>query len=323
MPVKVLFVTHTIDDKGTLATPGIADQIAELQRSGVQIDMVKTRVKNKGSYLLATLKVFLLNFQRKRYDLVHATYSLNGLAARCQFKSPVVLTLMGSDLMSKQPIHTRGGRDARLGRFISRLVDRVIVQTPEMAAALTCRKEIVQIIPYGINTQIFTPKLMDENRRELGLPLDEKCVLFPYNPARPEKRFDLVEQAVDLLKKDHRVNLQVVYSQPRETIARYMNACDAMVLASDYEGSPVAIREALACCLPIVSTRVGDVPAIISEINGCHLCDQDPQDIAAGLKKVFEVNRRLEPSESVLSLNTAWSANEVLKVYQSLLAEQS
>ncbi len=157
MPLKVLFVTHTIDDAGTLATPGIADQIAELQKSGIQIDILRTRVKNKSSYIKAAFKLFLMNFQKKRYDLVHATYSLNGLAARCQFKSPVILTLMGSDLMSKQPLNTKGGRDARLGRIIARLVDQVIVQTPEMANALTCPKEIVHTIPYGINTQIFNP----------------------------------------------------------------------------------------------------------------------------------------------------------------------
>ncbi len=138
---------------------------------------------------------------------------------------------------------------------------------------------------------------------------------------RPEKQYSLVEQAIELLKKNHRVRLLVVFGQPREIVAKYMNACDAMVLASDYEGSPVAIREALACNLPIVSTRVGDVPAIISDIAGCYLCDPDPKDIVDKLELVFTSNHRLQPQEKVLALNTAWSANEVMKVYESLMSK--
>lgn len=318
MPLRILFITHSINEDGGLGTPGISDQIAELEKLGLQIDIWKVRVSDKASYFKTAVKVFLLNFKKNKYDLIHATYSLNGLLARLQWRYPIILTLMGSDLMSREPLYKKGGRDALIGKFLSRLVDRVIVQTTEMADVVPCRKEIVHIVPYGINTDIFRPISFEAARQELGLPLSEKCILFPYNPARKEKGFPLVEQAVKILEKEIRVKLLVIYGQPRQVLAKSMNACDAMVLASDYEGSPVAVREAIACCLPIVSVRVGDVTEIISKIDGCHLCEHDPLDIANKLKLVFQQGTRIKIQENIISQNTAWSANEVMKIYDTL-----
>lgn len=286
---------------------------------GVRIDKWTVQIGNKSSYLKTAIRVFLLNFKKKKYDLIHAFYSLNGLLARLQFISPVIVTFMGSDILSHDNIHQKGGRDVLIGKIIARLVNEIIVRTTEMAEIIHGPKDHVHIIASGINTDIFKPTPLETARRELSLPVDEKCVLFPYNPARMEKGFTLVEQAVDILNKKGPVRLLAIYNQPRQVLAKYMNACDAMVLASAYEGSPMAVREALACNLPIVSVRVGDVTDIIANIDGCYISERNPHNIAEKLGLVFERGNRIIAQEKINSMNITWSANEVMKIYNRML----
>ena len=55
-----------------------------------------------------------------------------------------------------------------------------------------------------------------------------------------------------------------------------MNACDALLFVSMYEGSPNIVKEALACNLPIVSVAVGDVAERLEGVAGCTCRSADP-----------------------------------------------
>jgi glycosyltransferase involved in cell wall biosynthesis len=51
-------------------------------------------------------------------------------------------------------------------------------------------------------------------------------------------------------------------------IAGLLSACDIFALASEWEGSPVSIVEAMAAGLPVVATAVGGVPELVDERSG-------------------------------------------------------
>lgn len=320
---RVLIITHSTSDNGEVAAPAIRDQVEALRKFGVQIETLTITTSRKISYLRAAVKVFLLNFQSRHYDLIHAYYSLLGMVARFQLRYPVVLTYQGSDLVSKTPFSDKGGRDTLVGKILSLFVSETIVMSPEMKQAVPFRKEHVHIIPFGINTEIFSPIPQELARRELNLPQEEKLVLFPWNPERQEKRFAMAQEAVQTLKDEYPVRLIAVFGKPRETLALYMNACDALVVTSTHEGSPVAVREAMACNLPIVSVRVGDVPQLIGDIEGCYLCEANAQSIASALQLVIKRGQRVKSREKIIGFNTHWSAREVQKVYQLLVNRES
>ena len=101
-----------------------------------------------------------------------------------------------------------------------------------------------------------------------------------------------------------------------------MNACDALVLASDYEGSPTVIKEAMACNLPIVSVDVGDVAEVIAGVEGCYLCERTPEDLAAKLHLALSPCRRTEGRRAIGSLSLDAIAARLVREYESVLQQR-
>jgi len=311
--MSVLLLTNTYPtDSEPGATPCLKRQVSALRAQGVEIELFHIDHLNKLNYVRAAWKMFLMSFHRKRYDLIHAHYGHCGMLARLQFKYPVVVTFHGSDLLDR--------KDRVIGRIAAKLADGVIVMTQQMKCA-TGRKD-AHIIPFGVDTDLFTPYPTAEARRDLGLPLDAELVLFPWNPARPVKRFDIVREAIRILQeKQEKARLIVVYDKPQEVVAKHMNACDVMILASDHEGSPMAVREAMACNLPIVSVDVGDVRQIIEDVEGCYLCEQEAEDLAQKLSWALDRGGRTDGARMIKKLDAAWAARKVISVYDSVLSK--
>src|SRR5215470_17233514 len=55
------------------------------------------------------------------------------------------------------------------------------------------------------------------------------------------------------------VELVTIFSVEKREMPWYYGAADAIILRSDWEGSPTSVKEALACNLPVGATDVGDI----------------------------------------------------------------
>jgi glycosyltransferase involved in cell wall biosynthesis len=67
-------------------------------------------------------------------------------------------------------------------------------------------------------------------------------------------------------------------------VPELLSACDLFVLASDWEGSSVAVMEAMAARLPVVATAVGGVPELVEDgVTGVLVPAGDAAALAAAL----------------------------------------
>jgi len=310
--MRVLVVTNMYPtaDKPAFGT-FVRDQVESLRAIGVDVDVFF--MDGKASRLNYARGFADLRPRLRRhapYDLIHAHYVFSGLVAISQRRLPVVLTHHGIEVVL--------GWQGHLCRWITPRVDAVIVTSRGVKRALGDEDAVV--IPCGVDMARFAPMPQAEARARLGLPSDAKLVLFAGEP-RPEKRLEIIQAAVGLLAaEDSRVQLVVASNRPHEEMPLYMNACDALALASDFEGSPMVIKEAMACNLPIVSVDVGDVAEIMGGTEGCYLCERTPEDMAAKLRLALARGDRTDGRRRVVHLSLEATARQILAVYERVLA---
>src|SRR5262249_56647219 len=78
----------------------------------------------------------------------------------------------------------------------------------------------------------FGPQPRAEARRALGLEPDGRYLLFPANPGRPEKRHDRAAELAAATGAD----LITGGAIDPDAMPTWVNAADAVLVTSDYEG---------------------------------------------------------------------------------------
>ncbi len=317
-PLRILTVTNMYPTP-TAPMSGIfvEEQVASLRRRGLAVDVLVVNGVEEGwgAYLRGFWRIRRA-LQATEYDLVHAHYVFSGdlLIGQRWLPGvrvpPVVLTQHGPE--------TQIGWTPPLCRWTSRRVARTLATSRRVEQALGLPG--VVILPCGSDTDLFQPRPAAEARVALGLPLEAPLVLFCGMPQRPEKRFDLVQAAVDRLRETRpEVRLIVAAGEPHERIPLFMNACDALILASSAEGSPMVIKEAMACNLPIVSVPVGDVEEVIGGTAGCYVAEPEAGALAVALGQALDFGGRTQGRAAISHLSLAAIAERIEQVYWETL----
>jgi len=168
----------------------------------------------------------------------------------------------------------------------------IVTRSAELARLLAdagLPRERLQPIYNGVDHTCFAPGDQTEARRELGLPVGRRSILFVGNFYAVKNPLLLVEAHARLLAEPgfHETGLVMAGSGPLEkqarqlarrlgtsplihfasrldaaSVARHMRAADVLCLPSRNEGVPNVILEAFACGLPVVASRVGGIPEV-------------------------------------------------------------
>ena len=264
-----------------------------------------------------------------RYDLVHAYYGLCGFVAACQTRLPLVVTYCGSDLnpgyagRERAPIRSRA--IIALGQAGALRARHCLVRSREMRDRLLWppARARARIVVSGVDLEHFRPVDRASARRRLGWDDDRPTVLFVCSdPSLPAVKRPELARAVmaEVRKAMPGADLKIAAGLPQAALPDYYNAADLLLLTSANEGSPNVVREALACGLPVVSTRVGDVREILEGLRHCHLCDADPAGLAARVVEVLKSGERTDPAGRLVGSTCDAVTRTILEIYREALA---
>jgi glycosyltransferase involved in cell wall biosynthesis len=321
--MRVLMITAPLP---TASRPGtwaaVARQIDSIRSLGIDVEVVQVDGPRGVKYLQALRK---LRWRASRADLIHAHYGYCGWVSRLQMRRPVIVSFMGSDLLGVANGSGRISASSRvivgIDRRLARFVDAVIVKSRQMADLL--RPVSAHVIPNGVDLDLFQPLDRQVACERLGWHDRRLRVLFPGNPAKANKGFPLARAAVKVASALLGEPLEVIPLSgiPPKRVPLYLSACDAMLMASYTEGSPNAVKEAMACNLPVVSVPVGDVRELLEEVQWSAVRPRDPQVLGSELARLLKASARSNGREVVQArgLDLSSVAQRVTAVYRRVL----
>ena len=252
-----------------------------------------------------------LSSLRGRFDVILGTFLYPDACAAAALAKllglPFVIKAHGTDVNvvsrwpSIRPILAATLGAARYSAAVSRPMVQELVR-------LGAPVERAVYLPNGVDRQVFRPSDKAEARALLDLPAHGIIALYV---GRLEKQKGISElfEAFVALNQDNRPTVHVVVvgegsyegelrasvaalngaarrarfvfagEHPLETVARYLAACDLLVLPSWGEGTPNAVLEALACGRPVVASRVGGIPDVV--LDGRNGLLVPPRDVGA------------------------------------------
>lgn len=254
--------------------------------------------------------------QKIDFDCIDAHYVYpDGFAATMlgrRLGLPVIVSARGTDvnLFPSFPLIR-----SMIRRTLRRAAGIVAVSKAlkENMVKLGVPPEKISVIGNGVDTQRFQPLDRQMARRQLGMP-EEAQVVVSVGSLIPSKGYQLLLAAAAGIAPRH-PNLQIyllgegfyrarlealaheagmqdrlhlVGSKPNEELAVWFSAADVSCLASAREGWPNVLLESLACGTPVLATRVGGVPEVITSSELGVLVDQDVASIARGLEQALE-----------------------------------
>lgn len=312
--LKVLFIASG-NKTAFEISPVVKNQGDALTAAGVSVEYYLIQGKGLKGYLknVQPLRKYM---REHKYDAIHAHFSLAAFVASLAGAKPLVVSLMGSDLNASSWYKFI----IRLFAFLFRW-KAVIVKSSDMYRGLGIKRAI--IIPNGVDIERYKPMDKSECQKRLGWnitkdkrqttndqspitnhhpqPTNDKLqttnthrhILFPARTGRPEKDFALAEAAVQITNDKLQItNTHVVLHAfnytPNEETPYWYNAADVVLMTSKWEGSPNAIKEAMACSRPIVAMNVGDIAERMIGVEGCFVAQsRDPHELASLIEKAL------------------------------------
>jgi N-acetyl-alpha-D-glucosaminyl L-malate synthase BshA len=290
-----------------------------------EVEMMSYPLFEHQPYDLALATKMATVARAEKLDLLHVHYaiphSISAILARESIKQkryvPVITTLHGTDITlvgadrSYLPITRYGLQQSDGVTAVSKFLQKATIETFDF--------DDVEVIPNFI-CQCHYKRLEASPLRDELAPNGEKLLTHVSN-FRPVKRpVDCIEIFAKVKKHHPKTRLVMVGDGPERgacvyraeqlgvsedtifvgkqgRIADYLGVSDVFLLPSELESFGLAALEALACEVPVIATRIGGIPEVVTDGECGYLRDVGDTDNMAE-----DINRLLDDEDLRRSL---------------------
>ncbi|TBH21912.1 glycosyltransferase [Thermus thermamylovorans] len=293
--------------------------VGELREAGIPVAVLGMRRGQpdpRGVVRLAAL------FRRYRPHVVHSQMihaNLLARVARVLAPVPVLISTAQNTLEVGRSFKTERSTHLayRLTDFLADVTTQVSREGCErFLQGRAVRPDKLVYIPNGVDTERFAPRpeIRKVKRQELGVgeeflwlavgrleeAKDYPTLLRAFAQVRgkhPQARLWVVGQGslqdqVKSLALELRLGESVRFLGLRKDVPELMNAADAYVMSSAWEGMPMVLLEAHASGLPIVATDVGANREVVREgVSGFLVWPRSPEALAGAMERMLALDQ--------------------------------
>jgi glycosyltransferase involved in cell wall biosynthesis len=285
--------------------------------------------------------------QRNRYDVIHAHSPFVAAVARVVARSlppsrrPAFVYTEHNRWPSYKGV-TRVANETTYG-----LNDHVFAVSADVRGSVKRKwRSRVEVIVHGINVPWVRSHLVERElvRNELGVRHDEVLALTVANLRGAKNYPGLLDAAKRVVDTGAPVRFFAAGQGPLEAEIRELHAqsglggrftllgyredatlliagADLFVLASDHEGLPVTVMEALTLGVPVVATAVGGLPEVVTGENGILVAPGDPQALADAIVRVADPVARAPLAEGAARTGSRFSSKDAVDRIDAVYAE--
>lgn len=329
--MRILEVSRYKNNYADHQLPFVTEQGDSLRAAGCKVDYFLV----KGNYIKAVgaLKAKIREFKP---DVVHAHYGLSAITAELQNHVPVVTTFHNGETLNW---HVN-----LLSSLFSLRAKHVIYVAQHVRDLSYFKAKNYSIIPCGVPMDQCVVVDKAEARKQLKWDANKKYILFGGAFDNLRKNYPLLKEAVDILNRTpytihHTPDIICIEMKglSRAECVLRMNACDLFALPSHSEGSPQALKEAMACNCPCLATDIADVKYLFGEEQGNWVLrnprktherwDADEKsldEMVELLKEALAYGKRTNGRERILKLGLSNEqvAQKIIDIYQKVISGQ-
>ena len=327
--MKILIISRYKSFYADHQLPFVTEQGEAIRALGFDVEFLLM----KGNYL-TQYKSLREKIKQYKPDLIHAHFGLTACVAELQNCVPVVATFHNGE--------TGHWYVNLVSSLMSLRAKHVVYVAQHIRDLCYFKAKHYSIIPCGVPMEqmVIIPK--DEARQQLGWATDKKYILFGGAFDDERKNYTLLCDAVEKLNnetsymKPHTSNIECIEMKnlTRSQCVLRMCAADLFVLPSHSEGSPQALKEAMAVNCPCIATDIADVRELFGSEPG-HWVLRNPRktherweadeksldEMVALLKEALAFNGRTNGRNQIVNMHLFNNqvAKRIIDVYEQVL----
>lgn len=337
--MRILIVSRYKSFYADHQLPFVTEQGEAIRALGYEVEFILM----EGNYW-KQWKALRRKIKEYKPDIIHAHYGLTASLAESQSKVPVVTTFHNGE--------TNHCLVNIVSSIMSLRAKHVIYVAQHVRDLLYVKAKHYTIQPCGVPREKMVVTPYTEARKQLGWDDNKKYIVFGGAFDDLRKNYPLLRQAVERVKSEEvRVKSEEwtkieggemcgdivcieLYGLSRAECVLRMCGADLFALPSHSEGSPQALKEAMAVNCPCIATDIADVKELFGGEKGHWLLrnprktherwDEDENsldDLVALIKEALKFEGRTNGRHRIeeMQLMNDQVAKHIVKIYEEIL----